>query len=270
MKKLNLKDRHRISLSILIQIDRLCREEGIEYFAAYGTLIGAVRHKGFIPWDDDIDIWVKWKDYHRLIELVQQRTQYRIVNLETDPNVPILFTKISDRNTVVKSTKKENDSFKRGISIDVFPLCDLEESKVFRVEFKILLFFNKLFSSYRRLVGAPASVKGRIIKISCSLLNWLHMGQKFWRKKIERFFTKSGLNGKAKKLFHPYSIHHKRHNAYPKSWFEGSIDLPFEEMKVRCPVEYDRVLREIFGDYMKLPPVEEQVGHDTVVYLLSE
>ena len=122
-----LKDLQKIELEILLEIDRICKKHGIRYFLIAGTLLGAVRHKGFIPWDDDIDICMPAKDYNKFSKLAvkELKTDYFIQNYETDLT-SMLFTKIRRNGTTAIEENRENRPYHQGVWIDIFPLVAIK------------------------------------------------------------------------------------------------------------------------------------------------
>ena len=118
MKKMSLDERKQVSLDILNYIDEVCKRENMSYYLAYGALLGAIRHNGFIPWDDDVDIWVRADDYWKFAELMR-KSKYDILFYPYNNGWDMHFMKISDASTVIKDN---NTLTKRGVAVDVFPL----------------------------------------------------------------------------------------------------------------------------------------------------
>ena len=101
MKELHIEERKRICVEILLEFDNICKEQDITYFLAYGTLLGAIRHQGFIPWDDDVDVWVPIEEYFQLIQVLKLKSKYKLLECFGNENWPMGFSKLSDPSTIV-------------------------------------------------------------------------------------------------------------------------------------------------------------------------
>ncbi len=267
MRELNSQERKTICFNILSDIDGICKRHNITYFMAYGTLIGTIRHQGFIPWDNDIDIWVKWKDYKRLYDIIAEETDYEVINLDTNDKCAIPFTKISDRSTVIEWNDSTRGNYKRGVAVDIFPLCPFENSNSFKFKYKLLYVLNRAFIIWRRQENAAKlDPRGKVIRIACRVLSGIGLGQLFWRRKYEKMFK----NSSREFVFQPFSTHRLR-DVHRAECFGTTVEKEFEGKLFECPAGYDEVLRDIYGDYMKLPPEEERISNDkTTAYLVGE
>lgn len=245
-------------LEMMDLVDSICRKEGIEYTLACGTLIGAVRHGGYIPWDDDLDIALVRSEYNRLIEALQKTDlhHFHIIN-----NSFFAFTKICDDRTFIIEKRKFNIP-NYGVWIDIFPYDELpavgtDESKALR---------NKLqrslgLSTYRGLSyksiprgNVIAFLRGVAIKAIVGLLP-MDFFSKHWDKYKQRYNgTNTGFVG----FPVPYDPACYTNTV---SEFDSYIDMQFEGHIFRALAGWDKYLTECYGDYMKLPPVEQQVSN---------
>ena len=143
MRKIDLEEQKKIELEILDVVDKFCREHDIKYGLCYGSLIGAVRHKGFIPWDDDIDIAMLRPDYDKFMELFNKfNTRYQCKSAELDKNFTRPFMRVSDTNTLLYDTKR-----KFFISIDIFCWDNApDDDKALEEMFRRKLFWHRLYS----------------------------------------------------------------------------------------------------------------------------
>lgn len=240
-----------IELSILEHIDKTCRENGIRYFLSYGTLLGAVRHKGFIPWDDDIDICILRPDYEKFMKLASESdTRFRLLHLSTDKKYYYEFAKVVDSKTQVFNEgllPNENE----GVWVDIFPIDKvsyLRRTQRFLVKVALAC---RILSVYRKF-PAKHSRLWHPIWLASKLI-----GPRFFLH-VTDFLSKHGKdsgtvgyiasNGDAKYCF-------------GSEIFAESVSLPFEDKTFPAPKEYDRYLTCLYGDYMQLPPEDKRVTH---------
>lgn len=262
MRKLTSEEIKERELSILVFIDKLCKENNLEYFLSFGTLIGAIRHKGFIPWDDDIDIQMKRNDYEKFIKIFPKNNinNYKILNVEDNSEYYYPFLKIVDGNTKVEEINFKNID-ELGVWVDIFPL-DNFDNKIIN-EKKVKLLKKKLnISRENKCVVTKKKSKTFIKRI-------LHI---FYRKKNPK---KYGLimNELGKKVLNTgkeycilYSLNFKK-CILNKEFYSETIDCEFEGYKFKAPSKYHDILTQIYGDYMKLPPENQRTsGHNIDVY----
>ena len=259
LRKLSLSEIREIQLNMMDYIDRICRENQIEYSLAYGTLIGAVRHSGFIPWDDDLDIFMTRNHYEKFLKLMKDssvnRHPYRVINYE-EAFFP--WTKVIDSRTVVM--EREDYGIKDyGIWIDVFPYDHVPdpagiESNKFR---KKLDLYNRL-GTYRALSmrhaqnrKLPYKMAFGIIKLGLSVFPINYFGKK-WNSFAQTYNNiQTGFLGFS-------AIYSQAHSAFNETLFNDYIEMEFEDRKYLCIKGYDYYLSTVYGDYMKLPPKNEQ------------
>ena len=129
MKSFDINALHAKQYEILIEFDRICRKHGLTYFLAYGTLLGAVRHKGFIPWDDDIDTLMPYDDFKRLREIPSSEWKHPffLQNSESDKNYPLCFSKVRNSNTTLITEESAHLDINQGVDIDIYPLLYLAD-----------------------------------------------------------------------------------------------------------------------------------------------
>ena len=247
-----------IELDMLIQFDAVCKKLGVSYFLVGGTLLGAVRHKGFIPWDDDIDVGMNRSDYELFISNAKdQFPDYIFVqNYHTDRNVPFCFTKLRNSNTTFIETQFKNISMNHGVFIDVFPFDYYPDNK--REEILLLckdrVFAHKIDRAFYIDGGTEYSLLGKAANLLSDLL---------FRD------VNSAVNGrdlmyqsfKASSLVTNYCGAWGKKEVVPKQWLEETVKLEFEGAVFCAPKEYDKYLRNVYGDYMQLPPENKRISH---------
>lgn len=246
---MDLKKVWMAELEILSQIDVFCREHGLKYSLAYGTMIGAVRHGGFIPWDDDIDIIMPRADYEFLIS--NWNVQGFIVqNKRTNDDYSQNFTKIRKDNTAFLQEEYERYvSYHTGIFVDIFPGDRIAPKGILR---KLQFFYCALNLLYSRehISGGKSSVIEKVLlmvphKIRVRIANYMEKSIQKWNTSRNPFFFPSTIEDAG--------IY------YDSDLFDQMIDIEFAGQKCMCVTKYDKFLRRRYGDYMQLPPEEERV-----------
>ena len=246
MKEITLEERKRIQLDMLVEIDEFCRKHNIKYMLAFGTLLGAVRHKGFIPWDDDVDICMPVDDMLRFRkDFKSEKLKYHDVEADKDYRFP--FSNICHNDTY----RKDGYFIYYGICIDVYPLIEVPSSQVEASE---------------------------LINIGKPLLNKINTCIKWnsrWRRYLPFKFNLPGYRNSIKKyrdfLFnilskkggHRYffvtgTLRNFERHTFDFNPFEKMIELEFEGKNVMAPANYHNILSKIYGDYMQLPPEDQR------------
>lgn len=258
----DIKEIQQISYGILKYVDQICKENNIKYFLAGGTLLGAVRHKGFIPWDDDIDILMPREDYERFLEIMDktEHKQYKALHYgENFPNYFYPFTKVVDLNTKLNESDYVNHE-DLGVFIDVFPADGInidKKNKILKKYGKIrtllTLSASKRYSKSRKkkLIN---NIGKFIVFCLTRVTSWKH-----WYKKLEQFIKKNSL--KDSEFYTLYSGAWGEREIFPKSYMDDVIYLQFKDGKYPAFKNYDGHLTHMYGDYMTPPPKEKQVTH---------
>ncbi len=262
LRELQLK-----SLEILLYFKKFCEEHNLLFYFCGGCCIGALRHKGFIPWDDDIDVFMPREDYeklHNLWDKYADTQKYSCNRTTTDKFIGNVMTTIVDNNTtVVRPWQKGKDGTK-GVMIDVLPLDGCAPLGVKR---KIQMMWSMIFTLYcSRMV--PVN-HGRIMSLICKTLLFLVPGNKL-KNKIWQFAEKQMSKYPIKDSKYITELcagPHYMKNEYPKEIFAKFVYKEFEGYQMPVPVGYDKYLKIAFGDYMKLPPKEKQVAHHDIIYM---
>lgn len=261
---LTIEETKEVELSILSSFDAFCREHSLRYFLAYGTLIGAVRHKGFIPWDDDIDIQMPREDYNKLLEIYPVGGKLRLI-APTDPDAEHTFAKLVDTETVKIEAghRYKTDDDYRGIDIDIFPLDGQP-----RDDAQYRRWYQKLRRIYRKIWMGELELTGDL-KLSFRLAIICFKAFRIFlpsRKKLlagaaalhaEYPYSESEYVGCVESYFNGIG------NRNPKSAYSEAVLLDFEDKRFPAPVGYHDILTNMYGDYMKLPPEDKQVTHHT-------
>lgn len=259
MQELSLDEKKNIALQIMIDLDALCARHHLTYYLGYGSLIGAIRHKGFIPWDDDIDIWVPIEVYQQFLELVEKETSYRVLNNFLDRGWSRSFAKVSDTRTVISNDNKKSRTLSSyGVSVDIFPLFGIPAApdwsrKLLQIRNKVVYLQRYRLGLYQG--GSPANLKKKLwSKLSLAL----GRDEKYYKARIlalELSSPDAPRVGCVISVYRTKDIHARKD-------FSKTVDVTFEGHTFQAPVGYDRVLRRLYGDYMQLPPPEKRIAHD--------
>ena len=265
MKELTLEELHSGALDILKDIDSFCRPRKIRYSLAFGSLLGAVRHKGFIPWDDDIDLVMPREDYERF-RAEYSSGKYEFIDRETTPECLIAFGRVVDtkRTALVGVQPWHTAGISSGVWVDIFPMDYVPDDhddymRLYRSMNRLLLFSRKVRRHTAPLNPAlPLGLKLKLLR--------RRIGHRSYRKLnpseiIGDYMTTLSL-ATAAKTSHLGSLACADTPEYyfDSAVFDEYVDLPFEDGLFPAPAQYDLVLRTLYGDrYMDLPPLRKQV-----------
>lgn len=258
-RSIDLEELKIIQLDILSAVDEFCCNNDIHYSLACGTLLGAVRHGGYIPWDDDIDIYLLRSDYDRLIKEFPNiyHERYRFVTLERDAKWSRAYGKIYDANTVIKEATME--TFELGVNIDVFPIDNVPQDKIkwqkYNKRRKILqnIYLVKVikFRNERSLLK-------NLFLILCKIICFL-FSSRFVAECIQKV-AKRYNDSETSKVYETCQGLFQKH-PFRKSLFDNLIVLPFEDRKFMAFADYDEYLTNAYGDWHQLPPKEKRISH---------
>ena len=259
MKLIDLDELKLIQLEILENIHSFCETNNIKYTLACGTMLGAIRHKGYIPWDDDIDIYLLRDDYNRLIELFPKvyNNCYKIASLDRDVEWELPYAKAYDSRTMIV----ENTTSKKiiGINIDIFPIDSTpNEDKEWQQYNKKRLFLQRMFAA--KLVTLN---KNRIWYKNMILLFVKFLLCLFPKRKFAKFLDiYSQKYNKENSLYVFENIQGlKLKRRFKREIFNDIIDVSFENKFFKGFKNYDEYLSNVYGDYMILPPLEKRISH---------
>ena len=271
--KLNLGEMKRLELDILRDVATFCEERRLRYYLAGGTLLGAIRHKGFIPWDDDIDIIMPRPDYMELLRNFNKRdSHYKVHSIFNDKDWDSTFAAIEDSRTI-RVLPSYDVKVHIGLSIDVFPTDGAPKNYVLRKMFwyiqnvitRIAILSVQKFKVSRHYIDKET--KGTNIKTV------LRTAVKFVAIPFARVLGIFNLNMLVNKLAMQFDVDDSDYigvSVFPHYGYSECVKavgfLPiekrvFEGELFNTPKDYDEYLSNLYGDYMKLPPVDKQVGH---------
>lgn len=246
---MTLDEAKKIQIDILRELDSFCRKNGINFSIAYGTLIGAVRHKGFIPWDDDIDVTMTRTDFERFLSLFHSE-KYELLKPMRQKRWEF-FARIVNPNTVVEFPQFLESPF--GVWLTIFPVDTRpDDEKEWKKQRRRIDFFASL-ARFKCAVLTKNRLMNIVKRISHFLASPVPLD--CINKGVMKYATQYEGQKTSKKIVW---VSYNTYETYPTDIFEDYVDLKFEDMEVRAMIGYDTYLRTAYGDYMKLPPIEEQ------------
>lgn len=259
MKKLNLKEVKAIQLNILEEVASFCENNNIRYSLYFGTLLGAVRHQGYIPWDDDIDIMMPRPDYNKFISTFNpSNNEFRVRCSLDDESYPFTFAKVEKvKSKLVEFT---DISYNIGVNIDVFSIDGVpEEQKKFDKFFKTLkLQYDILLIKTVKIHFKNRSAFKNLAILVLKLL-FKAISYKKNIKSIDKKITKHEFV-KSKYVMACCYPGIKKHQKLEREIYEEFVDIDFESKKYKVIKRFDEYLKMQYGNYMKLPPANERVG----------
>ena len=262
-------------LAIFKEFIRVCEKHQLTYFALGGTLLGAVRHQGFIPWDDDIDIGMPREDYNKLMSLDPSEFNfpYKLVNEKNTPSFTKAFMNLQDSTTKILMTYS-NVAHEESLWIDIFPIDGLPSNPIKKYLHEKRYLFSRMMvqlSQFNKIVNQNKenrpSLEKLIIKIAEIINIEKVLSYPFWQKNYISTISKYGMmEGYAGN----YTGAYKLRELVPTDYFGNGDLLPFEDIMIKVPEKYHKYLTAIYGDnYMQLPPEEKRVPHQYTIINLG-
>ena len=252
------------SLDLIIRFQKFCNDNNLKFFLCGGGCIGAVRHSGFIPWDDDLDVFMPREDYEKLIKLRNYPKSFSIIRTDDKIFSGQTFTIVSDNNSTLIKKEQLGLKIPRGVSIDVFPLDGCPDSKIKQIFQMIYACFFSLYTA-----RVPSRNHGWFAKIFTKFLLFVIHGNKL-RYKIASFCEKRMSMYKISECKYVKELcagPKYMRNIYKREIFDSCVYKKFENVDLPLPNGYDSYLKTAFGNYMEMPPKEKRVNSHDVVFV---
>lgn len=252
-------------LALLVEVDRVCRKNNIKYTLAGGTMLGAVRHKGFIPWDDDADLRFTRKEYEKFYKACEKdldKEHFFLQDYRTDPNYRWGYGKMRLNGTEYIRLGQEHMHYVTGVNVDIFITDNIPDSNFGKVIQYFLAFcIRKVLYSELGMIREKGAMKRLWYRILyCIPRNWCFSAYNLIVKNPNKKNTKLGACmtfGEAA-LSKINLFDRVRKHGTPNSFYNEYCELEFEGMKFYVVKEWDEWLRRTYGDYMQLPPLEQR------------
>lgn len=256
MREIQTEELRVIQLDILSAVDEFCRANSLHYSLNGGTFIGAVRHKGYIPWDNDIDIMMYRTDYDRFIAEfpADYKGCYSLCSLEKNPRWDFPYAKVLDTRTGVQ---EHYDIEESSVSIDIFPIDDVPDDEKHWNRFKRrMLFWHSVLFMKRNSWKASRGLLKNLLLVTVKTLTRPWSKKRFIHKCASLAVANNG-KGYGRAYSNSFGVYGKR--PFRRDIFDEYTDYPFENRSFMGVKDFDEYLGGTFGDYMQLPPVEKRV-----------
>lgn len=263
-KELSIKDIQKILLNTYKVVDDICKKHNWKLFLTGGSVLGAVRHQGFIPWDDDMDLALPREDYEKFAQIApKELPDYLQLVWMKRPH----HYKLADIRYEMKlnsdSQKAMNEGDKSYVSIDIQPFDGLPTIKLFRLEHCMKVMYYRvsyiMCNPQKICIGRGRKKWELFLIFVLKKFSFCFKKEEESQNKFDR--TMRRYNYGNSEYIADFVGKYKFRDTYPKSWWEPGIMVAFEGVQVRIPSEYDKYLSRIYGDYMKIPDEKEQITH---------
>lgn len=268
-KELTLTEIHKCTSNVLQKLISICDKLQINYFAIYGTLIGAVRHKGFIPWDDDLDVAMLRPEFDNFIQYCHNSQSelypFRLIDVTVDPSYPFMIPRFCDMR--YQMVYHEMPELNMGAFIDIYPFDGVGNANLKKIK-KLIRQKNRYITGMTYAVSKtfPGSKKSLIHK-SLRYLYYCHAqkkGRNYYVNKINNLCSSYSLDSSS---YIGCLAWNESIKPIRKEHFLSYEMLTFEHIPIKVPKDYDTVLRTSYGDYMQLPPISQRVPyHNYSIY----
>lgn len=271
----NIEILHQVDMEIVKEVVRICDEHNLIYYMHGGTMLGAIRHKGFIPWDDDIDMGMPRDDYEKFLKIAENQLPetYKVVNYRNTPQYQYYITRVLDTDTKLIEERIGNDSKYTHASIDIFPIDGSPNNTLLRKIFYFRVLAHRALMSlcYKDSIDRNRK-RGKVEKVFLWIME---------RLPIEKLTTPYKQKCKIDKILRSQDVAKSKYvgsimGAYrtremiPAEYYGKGDYFQFENMKLRGLEDYNAYLTHLYGDYMQLPPEDKRKTHFKIIEIHGE
>lgn len=247
-----------VQLDLVSELKRVCDKYNLKFMLAYGTLIGAVRHKGFIPWDDDFDVWIRRDDFEKLIEVADKEFKhpYFLQHALNDRKFFFPYARLRNSETTGVISGRETPDYNNGIYVDVYVLDGYTDSNIlYGIQTVLRDFALKLMTLAQEDRKGGSLFERCCVGVVKMIARFLSFERRYsLYRRILGMFNKS-----ASRVGPRYRIHPKaKHWWIESDVFDALVDMPYENLQLPCPRNFDVHLKRMYGDYMTYPPASER------------
>lgn len=262
MKTIELEELKKIELEMVKYFDKICRQNNIHYYMVGGTLLGAIRHKGFIPWDDDIDIAMPRKEFEKFCKVMKnENSYYKIDFYNVSKQYGYTSPKLLDKRTTLIDYKLGSGKEVSSVFLDIFLYDGMGNSKITAMSHYLFLkIFKKMVFLSRRNFNMESKVKTAFFAlpwIICKLIGTNRINTLYNKlcstKSFEKYKYVACASGR-----------YGKREIFEQSIFSKTCNLVFEDTVLKAPIGWDKYLKALYGNYMKLPPKESQQSNHSV------
>lgn len=255
-----IKQMQSVQLDILVDFKRVCDNHNIKFYLAYGTCIGAIRHKGFIPWDDDIDVMMTVDEIEKFKKVCHElKSDLFFQSHENEQEYGLLIYRIRNSNTTLIESDHIDRDINHGVYIDIYPLMNSAQGAVEKRLVRLSMLFYRLF-----IYNAPPVNKGKKVKFISTLI--LRVTPNFIKNRLCVLLSKYLYSRKSCNKYSTLFTISRGSQDYPSEWFKEPTYLSFEGIRMPVPTFVHEYLSSIYGDYMTLPPEEKREMHHDYVF----
>lgn len=269
----------KVEEGIYLEFARICDKYNLRYFCAYGTALGAIRHKGFIPWDDDMDMGMLREDYEKFLEIAPKelKENFELLEARNTKGYVLPFAKLTRSDTTFVEATDIDRKYHSGIFIDIFPFDAVPEDFAERkkIERKCWFIARLMVLCDYPKPKLPATITGSKKSLVYAVCNIVHFGLKVLgktpeklQKKYIKYASEYGKTHKDAYLYADFGTYNaeidfgKSDQFFEKSTLLPSKNVPFDDIFVKVPNNYDKYLRDSYGDYLVLPPQKDRHSHN--------
>lgn len=255
-----------VQIGLIQELAHVCERYHLRYFASNGTLLGAIRHQGFIPWDDDVDIVMPRPDYQKLIEISQQEftTPFHLHTAGNGVGYYRSYIRLRDSRTTAIPMRDVNRQDNNGIFIDIFPMDGCPSGKLVRkMQFLSIMAYSAMANTYTYY---PDFDHHRLFRITLYLLSKIYCkfhGYTGLLQRMEALRSRIPYDN-AKEIY--ILTHGRKFLVFPRVFFENPKQMAFEYINLPVPTAYDEILKKHYGNYMQLPPIEKRGQHHSIFF----